>query len=94
MIDEGGTYLLARLLFAIFGKKRPSFAYAVFVSLILLVCAVFIVQAKSVDDAMFPVIALVFTLAYIIIDPIEIIWRNSIRDFHLIEEEIQFEDDV
>jgi hypothetical protein len=94
MIDHDAAHILARLLIAIFGKKRPSSAYAVFVSLIALVCAVFIVQAKSVDDAMFPVIALVFTLAYIIIDAIEIIRRNSIRDFHSIEEEIQFEDDV
>ena len=29
-----------------------------------------------------------------IIDAIEIIRRNSIRDFHSIEEAIQFEDDV
>ena len=36
MIDHDAAHILARLLIAIFGAKRASWGYAVFVSIILL----------------------------------------------------------
>jgi len=94
MIDHDAAHILARLLIAIFGAKRASWGYAVFVSIILLAFAVAILQAESPQDAAFSVVALIFIVACVIIDAIYFIRRNSIRDFHSIEEEIQFEDDV
>jgi hypothetical protein len=81
MNGEGEGYLLARLLTALFGRERLGCAYAVFVAIILLLIAILFVRAESLDDMAFPIIALIFILAYILVDGIHMIRRRSISDF-------------
>ena len=60
-MDEGEGYLLARVLSALF-RGRPSCAIGVSLLIMLIVIGAMLLQAESLDDVLFPVMALAFIL--------------------------------
>lgn len=69
-MTDGDAYLVARLVSAVFGRRRPSCAIAFFVLIVLGVIGVLLARADSLNEVAFPLIALSFLAALGVVEAV------------------------